>query len=307
MKAFVRRFTAFCLVAMLSSTLAARAQSADKDLQRVRGSVGYKTGANGDFVAVPGQLLLPDDDYAVTRASSNGLLVLPDSSQVALGANTSIQVGKFNGATAATPTTLLLENGAIRFSVQHPTGGQANYRFSTVTSQLAVRGTVGLIQTSATNGDIISCLECGPNDAVATIIATGQQIPLLTGQTLFVSLAGVVTIAATSTAMLSGFSGTGLSTSATSTTAFAPGIGSATAGASGAAAAGAAPAMSGASAGAIGAAAAVGAAGIAAGVSASSSSSHPSSPATPVASPTNIPGSATLQGAPAQQKLPGRK
>jgi hypothetical protein len=160
-------------------------------------------------------------------------VTLPDSSEVALGADTSVQVSAFNDATSPTPTTIALRNGAIRFNVHHPAGGRSNFRFSTVTSQIAVRGTVGLYQTGA-NGDVISCLECSTGDVVVTVGT--QTFALTTGQTLFVSLAGVVTTAATAAAASTAFSGSGLSTDAAAHSAFTGSIG-------GSAAAAAAPAI----------------------------------------------------------------
>jgi hypothetical protein len=206
--------------------------ASDKELRAVRGVAGYRASADAPFNRVVGRIALGDDAVAVTQVASNALLTLPDSSEVALGANTSVQVGAFNDASAPTPTTLTLRSGALRFNVRHPAGGRSNFRFATVTSQIAVRGTVGLFQTGP-NGDVIACLDCAAGDVVVTVGT--QTFALLTGQTLFVSLAGVVTTA-TAAAAASAFSGSGLTTDLAARTAFTGSIG-------GGAAAAAAPAL----------------------------------------------------------------
>jgi hypothetical protein len=157
--------------------------------------------------------------------------MLEDSSQVALGPNTSVLFGRLNAA--GNGSTIVLDGGAMRFDVKHPAGAASNYTFRTATSQIAVRGTMGLYSRDA-NGDTISCLQCDPGDV--TVTAGGKVYPLTTGQTLFVSLLGIVTVGATTAAVLQSFASSGLSTSATTPTAFSPGTGSG-AGASGAGAA----------------------------------------------------------------------
>lgn len=222
----------------------------DSRLRAVRGTVGYQPTSEAPFSQVFGSLVLTDDEFAVTRAASNGLLQLADSSEVALGAATTIQVGKITqAASAAAPTTMSLVAGAVRFTIRHPAGQQANYRFVTPTSQLAVRGTVGLLATSA-NGDVVTCIECAAGDV--SITAGGNTFALLTGQTATISVAGAVTIAATTVAVVGGtsaattFAQAGLNVT-NSVAAFAPGIATTTAAATTTAvAAGAAAAAAGA-------------------------------------------------------------
>ena len=88
--------------------------------------------------------------------------------------------------------------------------------------------------SSGANGDTITCLQCAPNDMIVTVGA--RTFPLLTGQTLTVTLAGVVATIATTVAILQGFSGAGLATGASATAPVA-GAGAAAGAASGAAAA----------------------------------------------------------------------
>jgi hypothetical protein len=229
----IRRSLAVLVAASLLTAAPVGAAS-DKQLVAVRGTSGYRVAANSDFRRVVSRQLLADDNIAVTEAASNAFVVLPDSTEVALGAATSVQVGAFNDPLSSTPTTLTLRNGALRFNVKHPAGGTANYVFKTATSQIAVRGTIALYKSDQ-NGDVISCLQCQPGDAVATI--DGKTYPLVSGQTLLVSPAHAVTTANGEAAPAQAFAGTGLSTSATSAVAFTAEVQSAAAAANAAAAA----------------------------------------------------------------------
>jgi len=225
---FRRPLALLAAAAMISAVPAGAASQ--KELQPVRGEVGVAPTKDGAFKRVFGKSLVADDTYAVTHAASNGLVLLEDSSQVALGPNTSVLFGRLN--VAGNGSTIVLDGGTMRFDVKHPAGVASNYTFRTATSQIAVRGTLGLYGRDA-NGDTISCLQCDPGDV--TVTAGGKDYPLTTGQTLFVSLLGIVTAGATTAAVLHSFASSGLSTSATSQTAFSSG-----AGAGGGAAAGAA-------------------------------------------------------------------
>lgn len=181
----------------------------DKVLQRVHGSIGYQTSDTAPFAAVVGRFLLPDDYFAVTRAQSAAVLTLPDSSIVGLGENTNIRVGAFNETAAGPGSTVTVNGGTLRFDIRRPQGGAANYRFLTSTSQLAVRGTVGLL--SFINGvTTVACIACAA-DSVSVTVGT-QTYTLASGQLLTVSAAGsVVTVPLTSTALAT-FSAAGVTT-----------------------------------------------------------------------------------------------
>jgi hypothetical protein len=203
----------------------------ETQLRAVRGTVGYQAAKDAPFARVFGSFLLQNDQFAVTRGGSNALLVLTDSSEVALGENTDIQVGQITQVSATEPTAITLVAGAMRFAIRHPAGGQSNYRFFTSTSQIAVRGTIGMLSTGP-DGDVVSCLDCAPGDV--TVSAGGNTFPLVTGQSAVVTTAGAVTIATTSTAIATSFAHTGLSTVANSSTPFSGGIHAGTAAGSGA-------------------------------------------------------------------------
>lgn len=276
----VRTGFAFALVACLVASSVphlTQAAGGGKQLQRVRGTVGYSTDKDAaDFKTVFGKFDLPDNDYAVTKAQSAAVLAMPDSSLISLGENTSVQVGAFDSAAASPGSTITVNGGALRFEIKRPEGGVANYKFVTPTSQVAVRGTVGLL--AFVNGiTTVGCVACAA-DSVAVTVGS-QTITLVTGQFLAISAAGAITTGALGSA-LGAFTGAGVPVS----------------GASGAAAAGVpAAAAGGAAAGAVVpiAAAAV-AGGTAIGIAASNKSTPapqptPSATAVPTAAPTAVP------------------
>jgi hypothetical protein len=208
------------LATALSLSVAANAAQ-ETGLRAVRGQVGYQQSKDAPFTRVFGKYLLGDDQIAITRESSNALLQLVDSSEVALGSLTTIQVGAITQAAATAPKAVTLVAGAIRFAVKHPAGQPSNYIFQTVTSQLAVRGTIGLYSTGP-NGDVVSCLDCAPGDV--TVTAGGNSFPLLTGQSAFISIAGVVTIGVMTAQVAASFTASGLTTTAGAPSSFIPGI-----------------------------------------------------------------------------------
>jgi len=290
--AVLRRLVAVVTAAAVLAAIPATAAS-QKELQAVRGEVGTQATKDAPFTRVFSKSIVNDDAYAVTHAGSNGLVVLEDSSQIALGPNTSIQLGRFNGA-SSTATTITLDGGTMRFAVTHPAGQQSNYVFRTPTSQIAVRGTQGLYSRDPATGDTVVCLDCGPDDVQVTV-GTGKPFALRTGQSVFISLAGLVTLGAATAVTLQAFSAGGLSTSASTQSAFTSGIG----GGAGAGGAGAGGAAAGAAAGgAIGGIAGVAALGVLAGTavvqSTTSKSSTPVPSAAPTASP--VPGGVTITG-----------
>jgi hypothetical protein len=184
----------------------------NKFIQRLKGTVGYQVGDAGPFTTVAGSQDLPDDAFAITQDRSAALLQLPDSSLVSLGMNTRVQVGAFNAAANGPGATITLNGGALRFEIKRPQGGVANYRFVTPTSQVGVRGTVGLL--ALLNGQTtVACLACAADSITVTV--AGQTYTLASGQVLVVSAAGTVTTSTITSATLSTFSIAGVSTSAT--------------------------------------------------------------------------------------------
>ena len=216
----IRTFAFFLAAAIVAAVPATAAQ--DTQLRAVRGTVGYQLNKDAPFTRVVGSLLLSDDRFAVTRAASNGELVLADSSIVALGENTNIEVSAITQADAAAPTAMQLVAGAIRFDIRHPAGGRSNYVFQTPTSQIAIRGTIGLLSTGP-NGDTLACLDCAPGDVTITTKRRAAVV-LLTGQSAVISAAGDVTVSATTAALTATFISVGLNEIASAPSPFAPGV-----------------------------------------------------------------------------------
>lgn len=171
--------------------------AADKSLQRQRGTVTYRD-PGGVEHGVAGQIILPDDARAQTGRASMALLTLPDSSVVSLGENTDVQVGAFNAASSSRPNEITLNGGALKFAVRHPQGGKSNYRFTTPTSQIAVRGTDGYLVVGP-NGTQVVCTQCEPGDVQVTVLKTGVITALITGQVLTILNSGAAVTSGVST------------------------------------------------------------------------------------------------------------
>jgi len=167
-----------CVLLLLAlSVPAAEADQSDKQLARVRGTVQYQVRRQDPYRELLGQLNLPDDAVAVTLAESQGLLRLPDSSEIDIGSKARVRVGAFSAAVGK-PNVVTLELGAIHFIVRHPQGARANYLFITPTSQIGVRGTEGYIVTGPKGTDFY-CGDCSAGDV--TLRVGSRSIPLTTG------------------------------------------------------------------------------------------------------------------------------
>jgi hypothetical protein len=185
----VRRLCALlaCTILVCTGSLGsvpAGAAGAEKAYAPYKGTVGYQLAPDAPFQQVFGRTDLPDNAYAVTRESSLATLALPDSSEIAIGERTIVQVGAFNSATTGRDNTVTLNNGALRFKIVHPAGTASNYTFKTSTSQIAVRGTEAYL-IEGPNGTQMICVDCAPGDVTVTV--AGQGVPLLTGQTITIT------------------------------------------------------------------------------------------------------------------------
>jgi hypothetical protein len=196
---------------MLAIVPSGSGAAGEKQLRRVRGTIGYQANASTPFVPVFGRFDLPDDAIALTQTQSTAELVMPDSSIIALGENTRVQVGAFDNAAAGPGSTVLVNGGALRFDIRRPAGGQANYHFVTATSQIAVRGTIGLLSFIGGN-TTVSCVVCAADSV--TVTAGGQTFALATGQTLTVGVTGAVTTNVTTANALESFTHAGINPAA---------------------------------------------------------------------------------------------
>lgn len=170
------------LAALAITAPGAGAAAGEKQLARVKGTVQYQTAPAAPYKRLFGTLDLPDDAIAVTLADSQGLLRLPDSSEIDIGAKARVRVGAFNAVTSDEPNvTIALQTGAIHFVVRHPGGARADYHFVTATTQIAVRGTEGYI-VAGPKGTDFYCAKCELGDVKMTVggrsyrLTTGQQV-----------------------------------------------------------------------------------------------------------------------------------
>lgn len=203
----------FVVSVIVALAVAATPSQADDDtvLLRVTGGVGYTAGAGAPYAAVIGQQLMQDGYFAVVKQRAQAMLLLPDSSQVGLGGNTVVQVSAFMRAESGAGSTIGIPStgGVLRFNIKHPKGSKASYTFVTPSTNIAVRGTSGLLWSSA-HHDIIACLDCSAHSLVVTT-ADGKTYELRTGQMLDVSPKGTAR-SATTQKVLQMFADAGLTT-----------------------------------------------------------------------------------------------
>lgn len=184
----LRRYAVAAALGLLGAILAgpSDAQSADKQLVRVRGTVEYQGPAQPALQPLFGHIDLPDDALGVTLARSQATLRMADSSEIDVGERARFRVGAFNAIGSGKPTVVTLELGALHFVVRHPQGSLSNYRFVTSTTQIAVRGTEGYIVAGPTGTDFY-CVACRPGDVTVTVgrrsyvLSTGYQAIVVGG------------------------------------------------------------------------------------------------------------------------------
>ena len=170
-----------CVCALLAVPLLARADSADKELQSVKGDVSYQHGTTPKPLALNASIVLADKDYAMTGKESRGALTLPDSSVVTVGSDTKIQLAFFNRADI-TSAKFIVYNGITRFAIRHPAGAKANYIFSTPSASIAVRGTQGDISVGDDSLQVNVYEVCDPSLPVILTTKSGQKFTINAGQ-----------------------------------------------------------------------------------------------------------------------------
>jgi hypothetical protein len=160
--------------------------AATNELEHVRGDVAYASPATSATTQpLAGRIALGDDARAITGFRAAARVTLPDSSVVEIGDRTDVRLDAFRDVSAR--HTIELRHGALRFTIRHPAGAASNYVFKTLTTQLAVRGTLAYL-VSGPNGDQIYCVECAPGDVAAN--AAGETYRVESGQTLNVRRVG---------------------------------------------------------------------------------------------------------------------
>jgi hypothetical protein len=176
------RTVASFLAWFLALSAPINAQSQAIVLQRVSGEVGYLTSLRAAPVPVVGQLAIEPRDYAQTQARSMAALNLPDSSIVSIGASTRVQVARFQQLGSTSIARMTIYDGAVHFSVRHPGGARANYVFVTPTSEIAIRGTEGIIVVLP-GETIVACVHGTPNDTLV-ITKDGSRMYVPVGETV---------------------------------------------------------------------------------------------------------------------------
>jgi len=150
------------------------ADTADKQLQSVKGQVSYQHGAATRPLATNASIVLADKDYTITGADSRGAVALPDSSVVTVGSDTKVQMAFFSQGAIAT-AKFVIYNGHTRFEVRHPQGAKANYTFVTPSANIAVRGTQGDIGVTPDSLQVNVYEVCDPQMPVVVTTKSGQQ------------------------------------------------------------------------------------------------------------------------------------
>ena len=176
----------FCVAAVLP------ARGADDNiLRRDTGIVTYKV-PQSDPISLTGSVSVSDAVIATTAVESLARLQLRDSSEIRIGDRTTVRIGDLAAAADGTPgATVFMDRGAVRFAINHPKGGKANYKFITPTSAVAVRGTVGYFVVGPA-GQQLYCVKCEAGDV--SVEAAGRTTEVRTGQTLNLGVAsGAIT------------------------------------------------------------------------------------------------------------------
>jgi len=162
------------ILALIALGPIARANN-DTVLTRVRGAVAIQRNGTSGFKSLAGSLGVRDESIAKTGKKSAALLALADSSEIDLGEITQVRVGSFDRDAEVAGRTIAVDGGAIKFTIRHPAGARANYRFVTPTARIAVRGTSGVLIVTPSKTTLI-CLDCGSDDLVATHDGTDESL-----------------------------------------------------------------------------------------------------------------------------------
>jgi hypothetical protein len=192
----MRRFIAsFLMLACLTAAVAAPGRAAsDKQLQNLKGTVTYGSSGSEHAVAAHASAVVQDNDTAATGENSLGGIVLPDSSRVLMGSNSSVHLISFEQTDIAHAKFFV--QGKVRFSVQHPKGAKADYTFQTPTAQIAVRGTEGDISSTPNSLQINVYSLSDPNLPVNVVLSNGQVFVLHAGQSLILNFGAAAASAA---------------------------------------------------------------------------------------------------------------
>jgi hypothetical protein len=204
--------TVFVIGGAVSLSALPSAAASDKILAHQRGSVQYTL--DGSTKTIYTRLVVPDNATAVTGPKSLATLTMPDSSEIDIGERTSVRISDFNSIQSGKDNTISLNGGALHFIIRHPEGQQANYKFVTPTSQIAIRGTEGFLISNAGG----TSLTITSGTASITALSSGVTVAVPAGTTGIVSVSGAATVSTTtSTLSVSSISGTSSATTGATT------------------------------------------------------------------------------------------
>ncbi len=168
------------------ATAGAAGAASDRLLTNLHGDVTYLAYPQGEShaLAPSASISLSDDDVAATGARSMAAIVLPDSSRVLLASDTTVKLDAFDGA--ANGAHFVVAQGKLRFRVEHPSGAEANYVFTTPTAQIGIRGTVGDISVDAFDGVRVNVYRLSsPDLPVRVTMIDGQVFEIPAGQKIW--------------------------------------------------------------------------------------------------------------------------
>ena len=174
------------LALAISAATAVAAGANDKVLTNIHGQVGYVAYGTGEphSLGATASIALSDDDVAKTGAASMGAIVLADSSRVILASDTTVKLDAFNGVAGS--AHFVVFGGKLRFRVEHPSGAQANYTFTTATGSVSVRGTEGDISSDPLDGVRVNVYHLSdPSLPVVVTTIDGRRFNIPGGQKIW--------------------------------------------------------------------------------------------------------------------------
>jgi hypothetical protein len=174
------------LAASTGAATAVTAGANDKVLTNMHGQVGYIAYSTGEphALGATASIALSDDDVAKTGAASMGAIVLADSSRVILASDTTVKLDAFDGVAGS--AHFVVFGGKLRFRVEHPSGAQATYTFTTATGSVAVRGTEGDISSDPLDGVRVNVYHLSdPNLPVVVTTIDGRRFTIPGGQKIW--------------------------------------------------------------------------------------------------------------------------
>jgi len=156
-------------------------------LQNLHGSVTYITasGPPPRELAPSASTVLFDDDVAQTGTASMAAVLLADSSQIIMASNSVLKLDSFS-QDAIAHAHFVISNGKMRFRVMHPNGARADYRFTTPTGEIAVRGTECDVSVDAFDGVRVNVYHLSdPALPVHVTMTDGSAYDLAGGQKIW--------------------------------------------------------------------------------------------------------------------------